>query len=762
MNRLAALLVSATLVGSSQGSASADESPWIRVKIDLADKVQRAALLQSDIDVAEIEGLEADVLVTSVELDDLRAQGYATRVVKEFSHGPRPRDSATTPEFLAEYYTYTEAMTKLTNLAAAYPSLTSLSTLGFGVQPAQRAINALKISDNAAVDEDEPEVLVMGCHHSREAISVIVPLALADSLLLNYGTNPQYTEWVDEREIWIVPVVNPDGLSYCETNDYFWRKNRRNNGNGSFGVDPNRNYAYEWGHDNVGSSPSGFDQTYRGTSAASEPEIQAIQNFVDTRQFVFALSYHSFGNWLLWGPGYKPAHSPDQDIFVGYGEIATAVNGFEPGNPASGTIYLTNGDADDWLYHSPTHSKILAMTPEVGNGDDYFNPPASRIPQLVRDGLENVWPALQYAPRPSQLAPPGLVALASLPVDNDGAYDVTWSAPTIADTQPVQYEILEKTGPAVATDGAEAGTGNFVMNGWTTSTVRKFAGARSFFSAGADRLDRTLWAKEPYVVQPGDAVTFRAWWDLETAYDYFYVVLSTDGGRSFVTLDDDSTYTTMLDPNGRNADNGITGESGGVAFRALSFSLTSWVGQSVLLGFRNNTDEGTADEGVYLDEIRPVQTFATSTTLSSSVAATSYSISGKVNGTYYYAVRGQDAEADWGYWSAHLPVTVDLATSALASVSRSRFELAPGRPTPFGDRTEIRFQLPTADTHTLRVYDVSGRRVRTLSEGMLPAGSHAAVWDGRDERGRAVPAGVYFFELRAPQGELRQRTVLLR
>lgn len=760
MNRLAVALLAVAFWSSLGASSFADEFPWIRVQIDLVDKTQRAALLHSDIDVTEIEGLTADVLVNSAELADLQAQGFATRVIQEFpSRGIAPREAATTPEFLAAYYTYTEAAAKLSALSTAYPALTSLTNLGNTL--GGRAVWALKISDNAAVDEDEPEVLVMGCHHSREAISVIIPLALADSLLTKYGINPQYTQWVDEREIWVVPVVNPDGLTYCETTEYFWRKNRRNNGDGSFGVDPNRNYAYQWGHDEIGSSSFGFDQTYRGPSAASELENQAIQNFVDTRQFVFAISYHSFGNWLLWGPGYKPAHSPDQDIFVGYGEIATAVNGFEPGNPASGTIYLTNGDADDWLYHSPTHSKILAMTPEVGNGSDYFNPPASRIPQLVIDGLGNVWPALQYAPRPGQLAPPGPVTLAALPVDNDGAYDVTWSVPTIADTQPVQYEIVERTGPAVATDGAEAGTGNFVLNGWATSTARKFAGARSFYSGQADRMDRILWAKEPYVVQAADSVTFRAWWNLEADFDFFYVVLSTDGGRSFVTLP--GTNTTMLDPTGRNADNGITGTNGlGNAFKAMSFSLAPWVGQSVRLGFRVNTDEGSANEGVYVDEIRPVQTFATSTTLSSSVPTTSYSLSGKANGTYYYAVRGQDSEADWGYGSAYLPVTVDLSTAALATLSGARFDLAPGRPTPFGDRTEIRFQLPTADTHSLRVYDVSGRRVRTLSEGTLPAGSHVAVWDGRDERGLVLPAGVYFFELRAPQGELRQRTVLLR
>ena len=750
--RPVALLLGALLLAVLPRPASA-ELPWIRAHVRFADKAERARLMASDIDLNDVHGMEADVLVNSAELQSLRGQGYAVDVLQEYpSRGLTPREVTTTPEFLPQYFTYTEAVAKLNSLAATYPSLTKLENIGTTLEG--RALLALKISDNAAVDEDEPEVLVMGCHHSREAISVIIPLALADSLLTNYGTNPQYTQWVNEREIWILPVVNPDGLTYCETTYYFWRKNRR----GGYGVDLNRNYDYQWGRDNIGSSGSTSNETYRGASPASEPEVQAIQNFVDSRHFAFSLSYHSYGNWLLWGPGYKPALPEDQDIFSAYGDIVAPMNGFEPGNPASSTIYSTNGDSDDWLYAALTHAKVIAMTPEVGNSSDYFNPAAARLPALTINGLACVWPALQYADRPGRLAPPGPPALGALPVDGDGSYDVAWNAPTIADTEPVLYEVVEKTGPVVGTDGLESGAGKFNTGGFTTSTVRKFAGSFSLYSGSGDRLDRVCLSKEAYTVQPGDSFTFRAWWNIESDWDYAYVIVSTDGGRSFETLP--GTSTTMTDPNGRNADNGITGSSG--SFQAMTFSLASYVGQTVRLGFRYNTDESVSNEGFYADDIAPVRSFTTATTLSSSVAGTTFPATGKGDGVYFYSVRGQDAEGDWGYWSDDLGVTVDLSTGITPAVGAIAFRLDAGVPTPFSDRTAVRFAVPAAGMHSLVVYDVSGRQVRRLSEGRIGAGAHTAVWDGRNERGARVPAGVYFYALRTAQGELRQRTVLLR
>ena len=756
-----ALLVVAFVSRAIPSAALDDPShrvigPNTIIEAQPANKDQFSYLIRSGMDIVHVHGNTVEILVDEGDLLELNSRGIPYRVTNDDPYKNMREIKMSRAIGLGAYTTYSEMITRLNNFVATYPSIAQFSTLT-PLTHEGRQIYALKISDNVAVDEDEPEVLYIGNHHAREVITPSIALAIADSLLINYGTNPQFTQWVNEREIWIIPILNPDGYVYVENVDTFWRKNRRNNGS-NFGVDLNRNYNYQWGHDNIGSSPFTGDETYRGPSAASEPEIQAIQNFVNAHQFRFSISYHSYGNWWLWGPGYKPGMPVDQDIFAGYGAQASAFNGYEPGNPASSTIYLTNGDADDWLYHSPTHPKIIAMTPEVGGDSDGFYPPEFRIPALVAENMGPAWIALANADRPGRLAPPGQPALNPVPVSNTGDYNVTWNAPVVADTQPVLYELVEKTGPSTITDGIENGAGRFQTGGWAPSSTRKFAGIFSLYSGNADELNRICLAKEARVVQPGESFTFKAWYNTESQWDYFYAILSTDGGRSFVNLP--GTNTTMLDPNGDNADNGITGNSGG--WITMTFDLSAYVGQSVQLGFRYFTDGGITGEGVYVDDIAPIRTWATSTVLSSAIPGTSYPITGKPNGQYFYTVRGKDAEGVFGYFASPIGVTVDIPTGVDIVSTPLPFSMESNRPNPFDRNTHIRFSLPSASAHKLAVYDVNGRRVRVLSEGMRAAGVGDVEWDGRDGSGALVPSGVYFYRLETESGSLEGRAVLRR
>ncbi|HMB68994.1 MAG TPA: FlgD immunoglobulin-like domain containing protein, partial [bacterium] len=282
-------------------------------------------------------------------------------------------------------------------------------------------------------------------------------------------------------------------------------------------------------------------------------------------------------------------------------------------------------------------------------------------------------------------------------------------------------------------------------------------GTFSLYSGTGNELNRICLAKEGYLVQPSDAFTFQAWYDIESDWDYAYAILSTDGGRSFVNLS--GTGTTMSDPNGNNADNGITGSSGG--WQPHSYDLSAWVGQTVWLGFRFYSDAGVADENIYVDDIHPVQTWTTSTVLSSTIAGNAYNVSGQADGTYWYSVRGRDAEGDWGYPSADEPIQVAAATDAPLAV-RGGLYLDPAVPSPFRGRTTVRFGLPRGAEHSLAVYDVSGRRIRVLSQGFGTEGAHRAVWDGRDGAGLHMPSGVYFLRLSSPGGDRVERAVMLR
>ncbi|MBD3167836.1 MAG: T9SS type A sorting domain-containing protein [candidate division Zixibacteria bacterium] len=282
------------------------------------------------------------------------------------------------------FRTFSEAVSFMNQLVSTYPSYCKMENIGSSHNG--NTIWAMKISDNVNIEETEPEVLYTGLTHAREPIGMSICLDFAEWLLTNYGSNPTATNLVDNRQIWFIPVINPDGYLYNEqTNPNgggMWRKNRRNNG-GSYGVDINRNYTYMWGYDDNGSSPYPTSETYRGPSAGSEPETQTVMQFCEDHNFILALHYHSYGEYFLYPFGYNNSNTPDHSTFVEIADSATTFNGYAAGK-AGDLLYPVNGDAVDYSYgEQETKNKIFGFTPEVGNSYDGFWPDPYRIPQLI-------------------------------------------------------------------------------------------------------------------------------------------------------------------------------------------------------------------------------------------------------------------------------------------------------------------------------------------------------------------------------------------
>jgi carboxypeptidase T len=289
-----------------------------------------------------------------------------------------------------DYHSYLELEADLEALQSAYPTLARLFTIGTTLE--NRKITALKISDNAAQDEDEAEVLFLGCHHAREWISVEVPFLLGKHLLENYSSDPEIRRLVDRSEIWIVPLVNPDGLEYSIHFYRYWRKNRRFNSDGSYGVDINRNYGYQWGYDNRGSSPEPGSDVYRGTAPFSEPETQAVRNLFLEKNFRTMISYHSYSQVILYPWGYTTAPT-DQDLLLhglsaAMSSLMRPVNGrFYEYGPAAGSLYLTNGDTTDWTFSVsgiPSYTIELPPVDQLGGG--FFNSERDILP-IFRENL---------------------------------------------------------------------------------------------------------------------------------------------------------------------------------------------------------------------------------------------------------------------------------------------------------------------------------------------------------------------------------------
>ena len=187
------------------------------------------------------------------------------------------------------YYTHDEVVRKLDTMKLLYPNLiTTKSEIGKTIEG--RSVYSVKISDNPDVDEDEPEVLYTALIHAREPESMMQMLYFMFYLLENYGTDPEATYLVDNRELYFIPIINPDGYVYNQTinpkGGGMWRKNRKDNSNGTFGIDLNRNFgpSYYWNAPNGGSSLDPADETYRGVSPFSEPETENIANFMIGRK----------------------------------------------------------------------------------------------------------------------------------------------------------------------------------------------------------------------------------------------------------------------------------------------------------------------------------------------------------------------------------------------------------------------------------------------------------------------------------------------
>ena len=288
------------------------------------------------------------------------------------------------------YFTYNEMQQILDSMQLLYPNLISVKQSLSPLSVEGRSIWQVRISDNPSINENEPEVLYTALHHAREAASLSQLIFYMWYLLENYSSNPEIKAIVDNSALYFVPCVNPDGYVYNQSTNPngggMWRKNRKNNGDGTFGVDLNRNYGAHWGYNNIGSSPSSSSDTYRGTSGFSEPETQAIRNFCNTHTFVTALNAHTYSNLLIYPYGYLPSlYTPDSATFVNWAVLLTEDTRFLYGTGDQTVNYVTNGDSDDWMYiEQTTKNKILSMTPEAGSASDGFWPASSRILDICK------------------------------------------------------------------------------------------------------------------------------------------------------------------------------------------------------------------------------------------------------------------------------------------------------------------------------------------------------------------------------------------
>ncbi|GLZ42360.1 M14 family metallopeptidase [Actinokineospora sp. NBRC 105648] len=394
LSLLACAVAAVAVVASTAGSATAGESAGSGQEqrasaeysvLNVRTAQQRNAIAATGAAINGAEDSRTLITATPAEVAKIRALGL--KVVAEATV-PTDRGGMGAQDFPSAdsgYHNYAEMTQVIDQAVAAHPGIITKQVIGKSYQG--RDLYAVKISDNAATDENEPEVLFTHHQHAREHITVEMAVYLVNLFTDNYSTDSKIKSLVDSREIWILPDLNPDGGEYdISTGAYkSWRKNRQPNSGSSYvGTDLNRNWDYKWGCCG-GSSTSTSSETYRGPAPGSAPEVSTVQNFVKSRvvggkqQIVTAIDFHSYSELVMWPFGWTqeqvvPGMTRDEyTTFSTLGKAMAQTNGYTPEQDSA--LYITDGAIDDYLWGA---HKIWAFTFEMyptGSSGGGFYPP---------------------------------------------------------------------------------------------------------------------------------------------------------------------------------------------------------------------------------------------------------------------------------------------------------------------------------------------------------------------------------------------------
>lgn len=372
-------LVLATLSPMSAGAVDDDGALDIYTADVTASEAAEIAAAGFDVVASRVtkDGVSVDLVLTEAETKGLSKRGVDITVKKN-------KDGKSARQLAAEqaasgfevWRSWDEPggiRDELYRLAAENPQLVKLEVLGETHQG--RELIALKLTQGArgTADGTRPAVLHSSTQHAREWISTEVNRRLMNWYIDQWrANNTEIRDLLQNNELWFLVVANPDGYQYTFDTERLWRKNLRDNDNDGLitradGVDPNRNYPEHFGYDEEGSSSVISSDTYRGPSAGSEPETQAMMALYDRVDFSFHINWHSFGQWLLYAEGWQTGTpTADDPIYFALSgnRDNPAIPDFEPGL-SSDVLYVTNGETTDFAH---AQQGTLGWTPELGEG----------------------------------------------------------------------------------------------------------------------------------------------------------------------------------------------------------------------------------------------------------------------------------------------------------------------------------------------------------------------------------------------------------
>ena len=690
------------------------------------------------------------------------------------------------------YYTLAEIEADLDEMFSLYPNLiTQKFSIGTSIEG--RTIWAVKISDNPNTNEPEPAVGFDALVHAREPQSMATQMYFMWYLLENYGTDPEATYLVNNREIYCVPCFNPDGYEYNRLTDPngggYWRKNRRDNGGGCFGIDLNRNFGYQWGYDNIGSSPDPCSETYRGASAFSEPESQAIRDLAIVKNYGTHFNMHTYGGYILYPWGYIDSETPDSLMYREFAALLTSNSGYAFGSGGQLLGYNSNGSIRDWMYgEQVTKNKIFGYTIEIG--DDFW-PQQSQIYPIAQQNLRTMIYQSFLAGEYVQLVNTNFSQTYFLPGNAIGltpefrnkglatAHNLTFEL-----TSPSQY-ITIQVGTA-SLDSLEA-----------RSSVTLFSQPLLFVISNAAPLE----AEIPIVlttringeISESDTTNIIIGFplfifeDLSNNPTFYWTITKTPASSPQW----DSTYKSFYsEPNSyTDSKNGNYVSNATVTMTLINpINLTGYTNPR--LRFQTRFDiEGDWDygqvqvstnngstwialagqytepgEGSFQPPGEPVYDGSKNDWVKEEISLANY-ISSQFKIRFRLKTDGGTNRDGWyvddiGVFIYSIPTNIPEDSEPVLE-----FSLDQNYPNPFNPSTKIKYTIPSviasgtkqSQLVTLKVYDVLGNEITTLVNEVKPAGSYEV-----DFNSEGLSSGMYFYNLRAGNFIETKKMILLK
>lgn len=566
-------------------------------------------------------------------------------------------DGRLTPEILTDmnknrmsYPTLGQINDSLRSFALNHPEICRLDSIGRSYE--NRAILCLEISDNPGQDEGEPELLFVGLHHANEWISAAVPLFYCDSLVRAYGSDTLVTRLVQERRFWFVPCFNVDGYYYSrDQNHTAWRKNRRPWG-GAIGIDPNRNYPGAgsgsandtWGGIPAPDMASHDPQSefFVGPYALSESENQGMYDFLVTRPVRALVSYHAYGEYVLWPWAWSLIPTPDGLTIQTIGNTLASMIVTQSGSGhytgmQQGSWYRLCSEIKDFSYGYSRYTKGQPCYPigiELGQS---LAPDTILLAQISRQNIK----ALTYLARIIDTVAantPRIVAAPAIAKDQNGnQYSVHWSPKTagLADG----WRLWEMMKSSAIQDTFGASNPRWLMTGFTPVSQGAHSGTYCLASNYAKASVSWACTRYPYVVTAADTASFWVKYDLEPNRDVMFFEISRDGlswrqyGRFTGT---DTTWYRFQVP------------------------LTEYEDQSVFFRFRLVAD-GDRYLGVFIDDFYPAVAYD-SIVIYPGLVDTFHYFEKTASGAYYYRVVGYNDQGT-GIFSPLIRVDVTMSVA---------------------------------------------------------------------------------------------------